>query len=107
MEAYFLESISLQIWKSGEHFSWLKSDIWWDEKYIIYKRHRSVRTEPEKLDKRQNGLSCRIITTQGDIMPKRKYMRAKAVVGIILSMRAEGLNLREIGDELGLSHKQM
>ena len=40
-------------------------------------------------------------------MPKRKYTRVKAVEGIILSMRAEGLTLREIGDELGLSYKQM
>ena len=40
-------------------------------------------------------------------MSKRKYTRVKAVEGIILSMRGEGLTLREIGDELGLSHKQM
>ena len=40
-------------------------------------------------------------------MSKRKYTRVKAIEGIILSMRAEGLTLREIGDELGLSYKQM
>ena len=40
-------------------------------------------------------------------MSKRKYTRVKAVEGVILSMRAEGLTLREIGDELGLSYKQM
>ena len=40
-------------------------------------------------------------------MSKRKYTHVKAVEGLILSLRAEGLTLREIGDELGLSHKQM
>lgn len=40
-------------------------------------------------------------------MPKRKYTHVKAVEDIILSMRAEGLTFREIGDELGLSYKQM
>ena len=40
-------------------------------------------------------------------MPKRKYTRVKAVEDVILLMRAEGLTLREIGDELGLSYKQM
>ena len=40
-------------------------------------------------------------------MSKRKYTRVKAVEGTILSMREEGLTLREIGDELGLSYKQM
>ena len=38
---------------------------------------------------------------------EQKYTRVKAVEGIILSLRAEGLTLREIGDELGLSHKQL
>lgn len=40
-------------------------------------------------------------------MSKRKYTHVKAVEGLILSMRTEGLTLREIGDELGLSYKQM
>ena len=40
-------------------------------------------------------------------MTKRKYTRIKAVEGLIVTMRAEGLTLREIGDELGLSYKQM
>ena len=40
-------------------------------------------------------------------MSKRKYIRVKAEEGLILSMRADGLTLREIGDELGLSYKQM
>ena len=40
-------------------------------------------------------------------MSKRKYTHVKAVEDLILSMRAEGLTLREIGDELGLSYKQM
>ena len=40
-------------------------------------------------------------------MSKRKYTHVKAVEDLILSMRTEGLTLREIGDELGLSYKQM
>ena len=40
-------------------------------------------------------------------MSKRKYTRVKTVEGLIVTMRAEGLTLREIGDELGLSYKQM
>lgn len=40
-------------------------------------------------------------------MSKRKYTRVKAAEGLILSMRADGLTLREIGDALGLSYKQM
>ena len=40
-------------------------------------------------------------------MEKRKYIHLKAVEGLILSMREDGMNLREIADELGLSHKQL
>ena len=40
-------------------------------------------------------------------MPKRTYTHIKAVESLILSMRQEGMTLREIGDELGLSHKQL
>ena len=40
-------------------------------------------------------------------MSKRKYTRVKAVEGVIPSMNAEGLSLREIGDEFGFSYKQM
>ena len=40
-------------------------------------------------------------------MSKRKYTRVKTVEGLIVTMRAEGLTLREIGDEVGLSYKQM
>ena len=39
-------------------------------------------------------------------MSKRKYTRVKTVEGLIVTMRAEGLTLREIGDELGLSYKK-
>ena len=40
-------------------------------------------------------------------MQKRKYTHLKAVEEVILSMRQDGLTLREIADELGLSLKQM
>lgn len=40
-------------------------------------------------------------------MEKRKYTHLKAVENLILAMRQDGMTLREIGDELGLSHKQM
>ena len=40
-------------------------------------------------------------------MPKRKYTHLKAVEGLILTMRRDGMTLREIADELGLSHKQL
>lgn len=40
-------------------------------------------------------------------MQKRKYTHLKAVEGLILSMRQDGMTLQEIGDELGLSLKQM
>jgi len=40
-------------------------------------------------------------------MQKRKYTHLKAVQGLILSMRQDGLTLQEIADELGLSLKQM
>ena len=40
-------------------------------------------------------------------MSKRKYTRVKTVESLIVTMRAEGLTLREIGDESGLSYKQM
>ena len=40
-------------------------------------------------------------------MQKRKYTHLKAVEGLILSMRQDGITLREIADELGLSHKQL
>ena len=40
-------------------------------------------------------------------MQKRKYTHLKAVEGLILSMRQDGLTLQEIADELGLSLKQM
>ena len=40
-------------------------------------------------------------------MQKRKYTHLKAVEGVILSMRQDGMTLREIADELGLSHKQL
>ena len=40
-------------------------------------------------------------------MQKRKYTHLKAVEGFILSMRQDGMTLREIADELGLSHKQL
>ena len=40
-------------------------------------------------------------------MQKRKYTHLKAVEELILSMRQDGLTLREIADELGLSLKQM
>jgi len=40
-------------------------------------------------------------------MEKREYTHLKAVEGLILSMREDGMNLREIADELGLSHKQI
>ena len=40
-------------------------------------------------------------------MQKRKYTQLKAVEGLILSMRGDGMSLQEIADELGLSLKQM
>jgi uncharacterized protein YjcR len=40
-------------------------------------------------------------------MQKRKYTHMKAVEAHILSMRLDGMTLREIADELGLSHKQL
>ena len=40
-------------------------------------------------------------------MQKRKYTQLKAVEGLILSMREDGMTLQEIADELGLSRKQM
>lgn len=40
-------------------------------------------------------------------MQKRKYTQLKAVEALILSMRQDGMTLREIADELGLSLKQM
>ena len=40
-------------------------------------------------------------------MQKRKYSQLKAVEGLILSMRQDGMTLQEIADELGLSLKQM
>ena len=40
-------------------------------------------------------------------MQKRKYTKLKAVEGLILSMRGDGMTLQEIADELGLSLKQM
>ena len=40
-------------------------------------------------------------------MQKRKYTQLKAVEGLILSMRGDGMTLQEIADELGLSLKQM
>ena len=40
-------------------------------------------------------------------MQKRKYTQIKAVEGLILSMRQDGMTLKEIADELGLSLKQM
>lgn len=40
-------------------------------------------------------------------MQKRKYTQQKAVEGLILSMREDGMTLQEIADELGLSLKQM
>ena len=40
-------------------------------------------------------------------MQKRKYTHLKAVEGLILSMRQDGMTFQEIADELGLSHKQL
>lgn len=40
-------------------------------------------------------------------MQKRKYTHLKAVEGLILAMRQDGMTLQEIADELGLSLKQM
>ena len=40
-------------------------------------------------------------------MSKRKYTHLKEVETLILSMRKDGMTLREIGNKLGLSHKQM
>ena len=40
-------------------------------------------------------------------MQKRKYTHLKAIEGLILPMRQDGLTLQEIADELGLSLKQM
>ena len=40
-------------------------------------------------------------------MQKRKYTQIKSVEGLILSMRQDGMTLKEIADELGLSLKQM
>ena len=40
-------------------------------------------------------------------MEKRKYTHLKAVEGLILSMRQDGMTFQEIADELGLSHKQL
>ena len=40
-------------------------------------------------------------------MSKRKYTHLKTVEARILSMRQDGMTLREIADELGLSLKQM
>ena len=40
-------------------------------------------------------------------MQKRNYTQIKAVEGLILSMRQDGMTLKEIADELGLSLKQM
>ena len=40
-------------------------------------------------------------------MQKRKYTDLKAVEGLILSMRQDGLTFQEIADELGLEHKQL
>ena len=45
--------------------------------------------------------------TGGIVIAKRKYTRVKPVEGILLSMRSEELALREIGDDLDLSYKQM
>ena len=40
-------------------------------------------------------------------MQKRKYTHMKHLDDIIESMRQSGMTLREIADELGLSHKQL
>ena len=40
-------------------------------------------------------------------MQKRKYTHLKAVEGLILAMRQDGMTLQEIADELGLSLKQL
>lgn len=40
-------------------------------------------------------------------MQKRKYTHLKAVEGLILSMRQDGMTFQEIADELGLEHKQL
>ena len=40
-------------------------------------------------------------------MQKRKYTRLKAVEGLILSMRQDGMTFQEIAEELGLEHKQL
>ena len=40
-------------------------------------------------------------------MQKRRDTHMKAVEALILSMRQDGMTLREIADELGLSHKQL
>ena len=40
-------------------------------------------------------------------MQKRKYTDLKAVEGLILSMRQDGLTFQEIADELGLEYKQL
>ena len=40
-------------------------------------------------------------------MSKRKYTHIKEIEATLLAMREEGKTLREIGDELGLSLKQM
>ena len=40
-------------------------------------------------------------------MQKRKYTQLKAVEGLILSMREDGMTLQEIADELGISLEDM
>ena len=40
-------------------------------------------------------------------MQKRKYTSVKALEQVIPAMRSDGVTLREIGDEPGLSNKQM
>ena len=40
-------------------------------------------------------------------MQKRKYTHMKHIDDLIESMRQNGMTLREIADELGLSHKQL
>ena len=40
-------------------------------------------------------------------MQKRKYTQLKAVEGLTLSMRQEGMTFQEIADELGLSDEQL
>ena len=40
-------------------------------------------------------------------MQKRKYTHMKALEGLILSMRQDGMTFQEIADELGLEYKQL